>query len=984
MPAEGKRDSGLQRMWLAVFALAVAGLIGSGFLYQRMEAGHLRSDIYNELVAIGRIKAENIAGWRTGLLNDTNRNAHSPFFRKAAEAWIHDQTNAALRSDFIERLGLEVTLSGYSEALLLDTEGSVLLAAHNMEARIDPATKNAIGPALSGRQALLADLFLGTDGKVYLDALAPIYDSDGRTLAVLVLRSDAEAYLFPYIQSWPTPSPSAETLLVRKEGNEVVFLNELRHRTNAALSLRFPLASESLPAAKAVLGREGIVEGNDYRGVPVLADVRPVQDSPWFIVAKIDRSEFMEEVSYRGRVVALFVTLLIVLLAVVFAYAYRHRQAIMYRDLHAAERAKQKAQELLRATLLGIGDGVIATDETATVSFLNPVAEALTGWSQSAAEGQPLSEVFHIVNAQTRDRCENPAERVLATGMIVGLANHTVLIARDGTERQIADSGAPIRDAEGNTLGVVLVFRDVTEAYRMQQALRESEQRFRTVAEFTYDWEYWVSPDLRMIYSSPACERLTGYRPEEYYRDSQLLLAMAHEDDRDIVDRHFVEISAAETDARELEWRIVTKQGDVRWIAHACRAVYGQDGTYLGRRASNRDITERKRSEQDHERLEAQLRQAQKLEAVGQLAGGIAHDFNNLLQVILVNIGFLQDTLGSDPAHLEILNDVRQAGTRAAELTRQLLAFSRRQVIQPAYLDLNALVQRVISMIQRIIGEHIELRFMPGPGLGTVHVDEGQMQQVLMNLCVNARDAMPDGGTLVIRTENVELSDEYCHDHVWAVRGRYALMHITDTGHGMDEATREQIFEPFFTTKGIGHGTGLGLAMVYGIVKHHGGLIHVYSEPERGTTFKIYIPTVDEPAQRIEPKPVAAPMGGAETLLFAEDEEPVRKSVARILEAAGYTVLQASDGEAAMRIFDEHADTIALALLDVIMPKLGGREVMERIKERNPNMRFLFSSGYAEDAVHTNFILDHGVRLITKPYSRATLLQAVREALDAQ
>ena len=418
-----------------------------------------------------------------------------------------------------------------------------------------------------------------------------------------------------------------------------------------------------------------------------------------------------------------------------------------------------------------------------------------------------------------------------------------------------------------------------------------------------------------------------------------------------------------------------------RYIVADGGPFYDERFNRLGAVVAMHDVTERKEAEEERERLEAQLRQAQKMEAVGQLAGGIAHDFNNLLQVILGHLELVQNDMGPEfPSHQEI-EEARTAGEKAAELTRQLLAFSRRQVIQPVNLDLNELVHGLLKMIGRLIGEDIELRFVSGRRLGVVHVDKGQIEQVLMNLCVNARDAMPKGGTLIIETENVTIGDEYCRAHPWATEGRYVLLSVTDTGHGMDALTRSQIFEPFFTTKGIGKGTGLGLATAYGIVRQHNGLIHVYSEPGMGTAFKIYLPIVDRPAQSVGPKLEARVEGGTEVVLVAEDEEKVRELVIRILREAGYTVLAARDGEEALRLVEEHSSSIALAILDVMMPKLGGRDVMERVQHKYPHIRFLFSSGYSENAIHTNFVIKEGLNLISKPYRGSDLLRAVRRVL---
>ena len=378
------------------------------------------------------------------------------------------------------------------------------------------------------------------------------------------------------------------------------------------------------------------------------------------------------------------------------------------------------------------------------------------------------------------------------------------------------------------------------------------------------------------------------------------------------------------------------------------------------------------------------LRQAQRMEAVGQLAGGVAHDFNNMMSVV---IGFSEFVLAHlDDAHPQRahVEEIMRAGKRASTMTQQLLAFSRKQVLDPRVFDLNTVVADVETMLQRLIGEDIELVSVLDPELEPIEADPGQLEQVLMNLVINARDAMPTGGKLTIETANVDLDAEYASRHLDVVPGPYVLLAVSDTGVGMEAETLRQIFEPFFTTKEEGKGTGLGLATVFGIVKQSGGDIHVYSEPSQGTTFKIYLPRTQAPVDRVEP-PVAGtkPARGTETVLLVEDEELVRSLERKVLEESGYTVLEALSANHALELAEQHDGVIDLLLTDVVMPQLSGRELADLLAPERPEMRILYASGYTADAITRHGVLEQGIAFLPKPLTPTSLLRKVREVLDA-
>ncbi|MFP4502979.1 MAG: PAS domain S-box protein [Candidatus Hydrogenedentota bacterium] len=546
---------------------------------------------------------------------------------------------------------------------------------------------------------------------------------------------------------------------------------------------------------------------------------------------------------------------------------------------------------------------------------------------------------------------------------------------------------------------VQVITRDISERKQADDALRESEARYQTFvsqltegvyrAEFTEPIPVILPPEeqvdllyarFRLAETNDAFARMYGYnRADEVLGKS---LAEFHGGDDVPENRAFlVQFVEDGYRAEGIESHEVDLAGNRKVFTNNIIGIV-EDGLLVRLWGTQTDITGRKRAEEDKARLEQQLLHAQKMEAVGQLAGGVAHDFNNLLQVISGHAEIALETAPPDAPVREDLEEITEAGNRAARLISQLLAFSRRQIMKPEPVDLNSVVSELLKMLRRLIGEHIELEFVPGHHLGQIHADRGMLDQVLMNLCINARDAMPEGGALTIETENVFINGDYCAAHAWAQPGRYVLLCVTDTGIGMDAATRVRVFEPFFSTKGVGRGTGLGLATAYGIVKQHDGMIQVYSEPGRGTTFKVYLPILQRQAASVGTKVEGAVGGGTEVILVAEDDPGVRRLARSILDRAGYEVITAEDGEDALEKFRQNQDRIDLLLVDVVMPRLGGRELFERARALCPGVRALFASGYSENAIHTNFILHEGMHLIEKPFDRAALLRAVRRMLD--
>jgi PAS domain S-box-containing protein len=508
-----------------------------------------------------------------------------------------------------------------------------------------------------------------------------------------------------------------------------------------------------------------------------------------------------------------------------------------------------------------------------------------------------------------------------------------------------------------------------------EEMLHRSEQRFRQVAE-NINEVFWKTDakDDRILYVSPSFEKVWVRSPLSLLQQPQSFLDFVHAEDRERFRALLDKQKRGENTSEE--YRIVRPDGSVRWVWDRAFPIRNGVGEVYRIAGVTADVTEQKQL-QDH------LRQAQKMEAVGQLAGGVAHDFNNLLTVIT---GYSDVLLQSSPLGKPargMLEQIHKAAERAAGLTRQLLAFSRKQILQPRVLDLNTLVPDVQKMLSRLIGEDIQLFTTLGSGLGRVLADPGQIEQILVNLAVNSRDAMPTGGKLIVETKNVTIDAAYALACPELCPGRYAMLAVSDTGRGMDQQTLGRIFEPFFTTKEQGKGTGLGLATVYGIVKQSGGHVSAYSEPGKGTTFKVYFPIIEEtagpPATGEKGRP--AP-GGKETVLLVEDEAGVRALAQQVLQNSGYTVLEASNGEEALRVAQKRQGTVNLLVTDVVMPHLGGRALAEAVTSRYPNVKTLYISGYTDDAVIRNGVLQAENEFLQKPFTMDALLYKVRAVLD--
>lgn len=683
---------------------------------------------------------------------------------------------------------------------------------------------------------------------------------------------------------------------------------------------------------------------------------------------------------------------LLTLLLIPILYYYAFKPIVhQINERKEAENALLRVSNQNKLILDAAGEGIFGLDSEGRVVFANPSAAAMLGYSVEELIGEVH---HHKVHHSKSDGAGYPHEDCpINAAYRDGTVHHgteEVFWKKDGTSIPIEYISTPIME-KGELKGAVVTFKDITERKRMQaeldervcqveflwtaekkaeDALRESEKRYRTLFRDSRDAIFITTKEGRFIDFNHSAQDLFGYTRQEMIRLNVENL-YATPDEREKFHRDIEQTGSL----RDYEVKLRKKDGTVIDCLLTASLRLDDEGNIVGYHGIIHDITDRKK-------LEQQLLQSQKMEAVGQLAGGVAHDFNNILTAIIGFGNLLKMDLDKDDPLNYYVAQILNSAERAANLTRALLAFSRKQIISPRPVNINEVIRGVEKLLSRIISEDVELSISLTNKDLVVMADIGQIEQVLMNLSANARDAMPNGGRLMVSTELVEMDEDFIKAHGFSKGGDHALITIEDTGEGMDKNTRERIFEPFFTTKEVGQGTGLGLSMVYGIIKQHNGHIQVYSEPGKGTIFNIYLPLVQSKVNGIKTDKPHVIKQGTETLLIVEDDYQIRDLLKRLLEGFGYKVIEAVDGEDAIKVFNENKEKIQLLILDVIMPKKDGKQVYNEIKRIKPDIRAIFSSGYKTDIVQRKGIVEEGLDFIFKPISPNELLVKVREVLD--
>jgi len=1012
-----------------IFSITV--IIISWYAYSSQKKDIEQAEQHN-LYAISQLKVDQIVQWRQQHLKFAEViNSDSAFIRDIQQ-WMNDDSNSALKQQMIARMKVFQEYGQYENIVLIDKEENVRLTLAERNESSSDYEKTILTDALRKRQPFLSDLHRAEITRtIYLDLIIPLSSPDSNnndSFAVLYLQINPDTFLFPFIQSWPTPSRTAETLLVRREQKDVLYLNELRHKKDTALVLRFPLDRKDITAVMAILGQEGVVEGNDYSGARVLAALQKIPESPWYIVAKIDTEEIYQPIHERMMAIFTIMTMLIVAGAGGLIIAWLRLKLKIKEKINKELHQMQKRNERLTRLSLVLGNidqavirikneqelldtmCRIAVEKgsfvAAWIGFYDSIENCL---KQSAYYGtsehfmddmgshlkanpEKFNPMHYVV--QTRkswicndilhdpqiEHCHEIARaygcRSCAMFPIICSEERIGIISLHAEESFFFDEEevSLLKEMSDDIAFALDYIEKEQQRLLIEKKLRESEERYIALFDRSLDFVYIHDFEGNFIDANAAALEILGYDREEI---KSITFGSLLSEDQIPSAHHTIEELQRTGHQKEItEFKLRCKNGEFIFVETKASIIY-RDGTPYAIQGIARNITERKR-------LETQLLQSQKMEAVGRLAGGIAHDFNNILTSMMGYSDMLvKKTKSDDPLH-RYAENILNSTKIAADLTNKLLALSRRHAAQAQVLNLNDIINETVTMLKRIIGEHIEIVSLLDHHLGNIKADPAQIDQVIMNLAVNARDAMLQGGHLTLKTTNILLDQEYCNRYPEVNPGKFVMLSISDTGVGMTDEIKSHLFEPFFTTKEKGKGTGLGLSIVYGIIRQNGGHSEVESEPGKGSTFKIFFPQVEESAKSYEPDSAIISMPrGNETILLVEDDSKVRILVSEVLRMAGYTVLEASNGEEAIRLAQQYENKVHLLLTDVIMPQISGPELVRKLSPLCVNMKILFMSGYTDGEILSFSAEDQQIPFLRKPFLPKILAHRVREVLDS-
>jgi PAS domain S-box-containing protein len=956
--------------WLkaALVFMAAALLAGIGWYYQ-MQKQQILQNILSNFETILRPQIDMIEQWRAMRLNETSVAMIRQYYSPMAERWLLNPPEAKEIEALTSRLRATQMQFQFKDVLFVKHSGELYLRLMDQAGGLPDLSRKALAEAFRTKKSVLTDPYLSSsNGSVQIDQVVPFFIHEGNTekpSGAVIYQYDALPLLNSIAAVSSSPDSSTEIFLIRRDGDSALYLSKLRHKQDAALRFRTPLDRKDELAVKAVLGQRGLVQGKDYRNFQAIAVVEQAQKTNWLIIAKIDKNEAF---SALRREIFLILATLFLLTTACFAIiavfrSFREKSSSMQStEIQAELRIRdQRYQSILD----GILEGCQIIDYEWRYLFVNAIAARHSGHVKTALINHTIMELYP-------DFIKHPLYSAFQRCMNERKSQYfeTELDNPDGTSAWYAFSIQPIPE------GIFVLSSDIGDRKKAEA----ENDRLVSAIEQSSEIVMIFDAEGHIQYVNHAFEVITGYSKEEVLGQYAPAVISGTQDES------FYQ-NLINTIRSGKQWRghyiSRKKDGSLYTEEAIVWPLFNDSGAIISFVSVKRDITEYQNLQAEKEKLQSQLLQSQKLESIGRLAGGVAHDFNNMLSVILGHAQMSLDTISPSHPLFNALQEINKAASRSAELTNQLLAFARKQTISPKVLNLNDAVGGLLNMMQRIVHEGIHLAWMPGYKVWSVKIDPSQINQVLANLVINARDAIRTNGRITIETGNAAFDTSYCADHPDCVPGEYVLLALSDDGCGMNKDILEHIFEPFFTTKASGEGTGLGLATVYGIVKQNEGFINVYSEPGRGSTFKIYLPryqgqecTEEEEAQTEPAK------SRGETVLLVEDEPAVKILAKLMLEKLGYGVVSAVTPSEALRLVESHNGNIHLMIVDVVMPEMTGRELSERILGLRPSLKVLFMSGYTANVIAHHGILDKNVHFIQKPFSSKELAVKVREALE--
>jgi two-component system cell cycle sensor histidine kinase/response regulator CckA len=1214
------RDDLSPRLLLFVFASLVTVILAAGYYYYKVEEQNYRENEHNDIAAVAELKAGQIVRWRYEREGDALMIQNNRAIAREIDGFLRRTVPVGELRSWVESFR---EYNGYLSVSLFDANGHIRFSAGRGGDTIGHPGWLLLRDVFRNKKIFLSDLRISSVTQTaVMDLFVPIFAVNGgrasQLVGVLRLCIDPSKVLYPLVQSWPSPSKTGETLLLRPEGDEIIFLNDLRHRKESALKLRLPSKGDNFVAAMACRGVEGLVRGVDYRDVPVLAVIRKIPGSTWIMVAKVDEAEIYEPLQRQALFIISFVVLAIVAAGSITGWWWRNQRAAFFRRQYQAEVERRALVTRFEYLLKHANDIILLTDARGVIVEANDKAVSTYGYTGTELS-QMTIEALHGVNAPSdlrametlspvrdglvyetthrrKDRTEFPVElslkavdiegttyyqailrditerkrtetslkereallresqRVgrigsyildLSTGgwtssemldeifgigpeqqrtmmtwemilhpehreemlryfrdEVVGTGKpfdreYRIVRVRDGVERwvwgrgelELDDDGRPVkmigtiqdvterrlvedalraneqlmkvalapinmavfsqdkdlrytwiyrpqlgykqenvvgktdeellpaesagiiqfikrkvletgigaheeislrwqggvihydlvveplRDSRGSIIGITGAMLDISDRKRSEEALRASEQKFRDIFTWAPIGIYQSTKDGKILMANESLTHLLGYEKIEELQNLSLEKDIYYSatERNSLIDK-YDRVGAGFASNIELQWK--KKNGFPVWISLTAHAVRNAAGNTLYYEGFVHDITERKT-------MEEQVRQAQKLESVGTLASGIAHDFNNILGIILGHTTLLNRNVGNQGILKSSTESITKAAERGAMLVRQVLTFAKKTESYVESVQVNEIIAELIKLMQETFPKSISVSQYLARDLPPIRGDGTQLHQVFLNLCVNARDAMPNGGMLSVATDAVSLVAAQKR-FPGAGASRYVRIVVSDTGSGMDEVTRQRIFEPFFTTKGPGKGTGLGMSVVYGIVESHGGFIDVDSIVGTGTTFTIMLPVPQNLASRLSvgDREETVPRGN-ETILIAEDEEMLREVLQSSLEEQGYRILVAANGHEALQLYEEHSKEIALVISDVGLPGMTGDKLFLAMKKINPSVKMILSSGFLEAELKIE-IIRQGVReFVQKPYVLSDILSKTRKVIDS-